>query len=300
MSKELTSDLLNNYEPKFIALMTGRRLPKRPGKSNITIHQMSNKNAVQCGDSSRIGWAHRMEYSVAQQYEEAKKRIAYQQQTTFARDPNKLLEVLISTIILAARRVELPEEHLIYSLMYLKSIKDEFGDHPPNISNFIKYLNTIKKQQKFVWKKSYQVEPETPMHVYKIQNPKKLSRIPRPIRPNDDNQEQCQSLNKLKEAHKEMQKSVEIFQQAIRTSGGNESTLMKTESYESVAAGSDELDLSRIPKPRKESDEAFKGSRDNILRLVKAESYASAVACSNNDLIASGKDFIDSTLNKVE
>lgn len=151
--------------------------------TNVTIVPLTGINANKCGDTTKIGWIPRIDYSLKQQEEERKKEIALQQQRTFAQDPNRLLEVTISTVILAAMKKPVPKEHLVYSLLYLKNIKDEYGDHPPNISAFIKYLNGLKKSKKnkVQWEQSYFTEPEKKTHVVKLQNPKKLSRIPRPI-----------------------------------------------------------------------------------------------------------------------
>lgn len=185
--------------------------------ANTTIVPLTKNNASKCGDTSRIGWASRVDYSVKQQYEERKKEIAVEQQRTFAQDPNRLLEVTISTIILAAIKSPVPKEHLVYSLLYLKNIKDEYGDHPPNISGFIKYLNGLKKKQEIEWEQSYYTEPEKKTHVVKLQNPNKLSRIPRPIVQSGD----C--------PQKDLVKKCKRMQMDLKKSGCVDSTLNAVE-----------------------------------------------------------------------
>lgn len=175
----------NTYHPSIIEdeKPTYSQSSKHPdgSPSNVTHVPLTEGNSPNYGDSTKLNWTSRMEHSIQQQETERKRDIALQQLRTFAQDPNRLLEVTISTIILAASKNKVPKEHLIYTLLYLKNITDEFGDHPPNISNFIKYLNSLKKQQEVEWEKTYYADPELPTHVTKMQNPNKLSRIPRPV-----------------------------------------------------------------------------------------------------------------------
>ena len=64
--------------------------------------------------------------------------------------------------------------------MYLKNIKDAHGDHPPNISNFLHYLNFIGTNQNIEFKQKFTFEPANPLVTTKLANPQKLSRVPRP------------------------------------------------------------------------------------------------------------------------
>lgn len=201
-NKEPDMIIHNTYDTSILPPISNKKAMSK--KSNLhadgTIGTIANislteENANKYGDITKIGWIPRMEHSIQMHDEQRRKEIAWQQHKTFARDPNRLLEVTISTIILAATNNKVPKEHLIYSLIYLKNIKDEFGDHPPNVSNFIKYLNNLKKQQEIEWEKSYYAEPEKPTHVTKMINPKRLSRIPRPIA-NSTFVEECQQNNK--------------------------------------------------------------------------------------------------------
>lgn len=171
----------NTYSTSILPHIDDTKKPKPKTRSNAIIQILNDNNANERGDITHLGWIPRMDYSVQEIEREKLKQAAVDQHRQFMRDPNRLLEVLITTVMLAAAEKPVPKEHLIYSLIYLKNIRDEYGDHPPNISNFIKYLNHLNQQQKVEWKQSFHVDPDKKTHITKIQNASKLSRIPRPI-----------------------------------------------------------------------------------------------------------------------
>lgn len=120
---------------------------KPEAASNVEVVAITCRNANESGNSTRLGWAGRVEHSMNISEAAKAKQNALDNMTTFIHDPNRLLEVSITTIILAAVGQPLSYEHLIFTSLYLRNIRDEHGDHPPNISNFIHYLNFLRRSQ---------------------------------------------------------------------------------------------------------------------------------------------------------
>ena len=149
---------------------------------NTTFVAITPANISKYSDVTHIGWKPRIDYSMKELEESKKRQCTYNLRKNFITDPNKLLEVTISTILLAATGNDVPKEHLLYSLLYLRSIKNGCGDHPPNISNFIKYLNFLRRcSDDNTNKTMYHIDTEMKMKLAKHNDKHKLSKTTKKI-----------------------------------------------------------------------------------------------------------------------
>lgn len=121
-------------------------LPARE-HTNVETKALTSQNWHEYADTTHLGWRGRVDHSFMFTEGAKARQEAIDQMTNFIHDPNRLLEVTVSTIIMAALDKPISNEHLIFSSLYLRNIKNEHGDHPPNISNFIHYLNYLRRQQ---------------------------------------------------------------------------------------------------------------------------------------------------------
>lgn len=67
-------------------------------------------------------------------------------------DVNKMLGVAITTIILLAREIyDIPIKYYVWTEVYLKMIKDRYGNHPPNVNNLLAHIASIKEKHNTKW-----------------------------------------------------------------------------------------------------------------------------------------------------
>lgn len=135
MSKE-NKPLLerSSYVPYILPEWKNECKSDKPHVSTPTIVQLTNENASKYSDiTSHVGWRRRIDYAL-QNIE-----------TTDNQDPNKfagLLENVISTVIVLASNGSIPDEYLISTYLFLRKVRNEFGENPPNIASFMEFLKT--------------------------------------------------------------------------------------------------------------------------------------------------------------
>lgn len=140
----------NFYEPT-ISLQEDEHVPIRKKyrtAKDYTI-RLNDTNAHHFADVSRVGWKGRVDYALAE-YEGEMSRLKATEHE-IQQNPNRLLHTALVTIVLLACSKNVPLNSFMYTELYLKSIKNEYGDRPQNIQNLLKYMRHLKKTKNYNW-----------------------------------------------------------------------------------------------------------------------------------------------------
>lgn len=125
------------------------RTPGGPPSASSSSRMLKPSDAASASLFSvldRSGWSVRVEHAVN---EIIREHSARQQDTSIYGDTNRMFNATLDAVIIIANavggsgKVDISDEHLLWSEGFLRGVRDRYGNHPPNVRKLLGFIRHL-------------------------------------------------------------------------------------------------------------------------------------------------------------